>query len=127
MAGRHREQRTRYEGNLAAATTSYQEISIAVPLKGIIKRVRAVKNSGTGATVAIEVRESASATGLGVVLAYSATAFASMDSEEDLHYEVTADTALDYLGSGQGYLYVAVLVDAGADTDLDVELTIEEE
>lgn len=115
--------RLRFRETVSNVGTSESEVSFTVPVKGIIKRYRVFKDGGSGTTVASEVRETSGGTDEDVVLAYSATAFASMDSEEDLYYEVTRDRSLaltDY-----GTLYVAVTADTGSNTDMTIEIVVE--
>lgn len=97
---------------VAAAT----EIAMAVPPRGVIKRVRVSKTAGTATTLTVEVLEAAGGTGADVAISYSAAA--SVDNEESIFYSVPESSP------GVGNLYVKVTPDAGSNTviaRLDIE------
>jgi len=81
----------RVTGTHTTTGTSMEELTgLTVPARVVIRRVRAVKNSGSGTTIALEVRETSGATaGLPIVLEYSATA-TKIDSEELMFAQPTA-------------------------------------
>ena len=109
----------RVTGTHTTASTNMEEMTaLTVPAKCRIRRVRAVKNSGSGTTIALQVRETTGvSTGLPIVLAYSATA-TEIDSEEVMY---TQPPAVD----GQyGALYVAIQ-STHADDSITVSLDIE--
>lgn len=97
---------------ISAAT----EISLSVPPRGIIKRVRVSKTSGTAATLAVEVLEATAGTGNDVAIAYSAAA--SIDNEESVFYQVPESSP------GVGTLYVKVTPNTGSN-GIAVRLDIE--
>jgi len=92
----------------ASGVTAATEISMTVPPRGVIKRIRASKVSGSATTLTVEIRESAGGTGADVVAAYAAAA--SVDSEESIFYQV-AETS-----PGVGTLYFSITPDTGAPT-----------
>jgi hypothetical protein len=97
---------------VAAAT----EIAMSVPPRGVIKRVRVSKTSGTATTLTVEVLEAAGGTGTDVAISYSAAA--SVDNEESIFYSVSESSP------GAGILYVKVTPDAGSNAviaRLDIE------
>jgi hypothetical protein len=79
------------------------EISMNVPPRGVIKRVRASKVSGSATTLTVEIRESAAGTGEDIVAAYAAAA--SIDAEESIFYQV-AETS-----PGIGTLFFSIVPD----------------
>lgn len=82
------------------------EIAMTVPPRGIIKRVRASKLSGSATTLTVEIRESAGGTGADIVAAYAAAA--SVDSEESIFYKVPETSP------GVGTLYFSITPDSHA-------------
>jgi hypothetical protein len=97
---------TRTNGTAGGVLVAGVEIAMTVPPRGIIKRVRAAKVSGSATTLAVEVRESAGGTGADIVVAYAAAA--SVDSEESIFYKV-AETS-----PGVGTLYFSIVPDDSA-------------
>lgn len=96
--------------------SSATEISLSVPPRGIIKRVRVSKTSGLAATLEVRVLEAASGTGSDVAIAYSAAA--SVDNEESVFYQVPESSP------GVGTLYVEVTPNTGSNgvaVRLDIE------
>ena len=96
--------------------SSATEISLSVPPRGIIKRVRVSKTSGLAATLEVRVLEAASGTGSDVAIAYSAAA--SVDNEESIFYQVSETSP------GVGTLFISVVPDTGTNTyiaRLDIE------
>ena len=90
------------------------ESSVAAPIRGLIRRVRADITAGTGTpTIALEVREISGATGasLNVPLAY-ALGTDPLDSEEEIYYEIPEGA--DPL-SRMGTLYFAVTTNHATD------------
>lgn len=79
------------------------EISMTVPPRGIIKRIRAAKVSGSATTLTVEIRESAGGVGGDVVAAYAAAA--GIDAEESIFYKV-AETS-----PGVGTLFFSIIPD----------------
>ena len=92
----------------ATGVTAATEITMAVPPRGVIKRVRVAKTGGAGTTVAVEVLEDSGGTGPSVAIAY--TAAAGVDNEESIFYEV-AETS-----PGVGSLFIKVTPDTGTNT-----------
>jgi|TARA_R110000822_G_scaffold106502_1_gene234649 hypothetical protein len=90
----------------AAGVAGAVEISMSVPPRGVIKRVRASKVSGSATTLAIEVRETSGGTGADIVVSYAAAA--SIDNEESIFYSVPE------VSPGLGTLYFSVTPDAWA-------------
>lgn len=109
----------RVTGTHTTVGTGMEEMTgLTVPAKCRIRRVRAVKNSGSGTTIALQVRETTGATsGLPIVLAYSATA-TEIDSEEVMYAQPTA------VDGQYGVLYVAIQSTHAADS-ITVSLDIE--
>ena len=100
----------------AAGVSAATEITMSVPPRGIIKRVRVSKTSGTATTLAVEVLEASGGTGADVAIAYSAAA--SVDNEESIFYQVSDSSP------GVGTLYVKVTPDTGSNgviARLDIE------
>ena len=110
---------TRVTGTHTTGSTNMEELTgFTVPNRVRVRRVRAVKNSGSGTTIALQVRETTGvSTGLPIVLEYSATA-TEIDSEEIMY---TQPTTVD----GQyGTLYVAIQSSHAADS-ITVSLDLE--
>lgn len=100
----------------AAGVSAATEIAMSVPPRGVIKRVRVSKTSGTAATLIVQVLEAAGGSGTDVAIAYAAAA--SVDNEEDIFYQV-AETS-----PGVGTLYVKVVPNTGSNgivARLDIE------
>jgi hypothetical protein len=93
----------RVTGTHTTVGTSMEELTgFTVPAHLRIRRVRAVKNSGSGTTIALQVRETTGvSTGLPIVLEYAATATA-IDSEELMYAQPSA------VDGQYGTLYVAI-------------------
>ena len=91
---------------LASDVEATVEIAMNVPPRGIIKRVRAAKVSGSATTLTVEIRESAGGAGAEVVAAYAAAA--GVDAEESIFYQV-AETS-----PGVGTLYFSITPDSHA-------------
>lgn len=111
---------------VANATTggSLKTISLTVPHRGLIRRVR-VRDDGTGTgspTVAARISDaSADAAGLNVTLEFALTAN-PIDSEEEIFYQVTESS----ISSRSGTLYVDVWTNhASTDHVIDVALDIQ--
>ena len=124
--GRSKQVWSRAEATAANAgnTSNKITVSLTVPYKGLIRRIRAYDDgTGTGTpTVAAQVNEtSASGTSTDIVLLYALTTNPGVDSEEEIFYVVAeSDT-----GSRVGTLYVTVWTDnAATDHDIDVSLDI---
>ena len=112
---------TQLTGSATSVGTAFSEVSLTgAPVKGRIRRVRADITAGTGATVSAEARTTASGTGFDVIVAYSLTTD-PLDSEESLYYTLTG-TSTDQI---TGTLYLAVKVDAGSDSTVQVSVDIE--
>ena len=79
------------------------EISMTVPPRGIIKRIRAAKVVGSATTLTVEIRESAGGIGADVVAAYAAAA--GIDAEESIFYKVTETSP------GVGTLFFSIIPD----------------
>ena len=92
----------RVTGTHTTVGTSMEELTgFTVPAHLRIRRVRAVKNSGSGTTIALQVRETTGvSTGLPIVLEYAATA--TIDSEELIYAQPSA------VDGQYGTLYVAI-------------------
>jgi hypothetical protein len=107
---------------VASVGTAWVQTSIAVPIRGKIRRVRASVSAGTAINqVKLEARETSGGTVLNVPLAYALGA-QPLDSAEDVLYNVasTGDVA------SMGVLYLAVAVDnATADHVITVSLDID--
>ena len=100
----------------ATGVSAATEITMTVPPRGVIKRVRVSKTSGAATTLAVEVLESAGGTGAAVAISYSAAA--SVDNEESIFYSVPESSP------GVGNLYVKVTPDTGSNgvlARLDIE------
>ena len=117
---------TRATGSVANVANAYINIPVVVPKKGKIRRVRAeIGAGGTGTpTIFCEIRETATGTGFGTVLAYGGAAGATnpIDSEEEMMY-----SAEDIAGNfSHGTLYVAVKTDhVVADHPISISLDID--
>ena len=94
---------TRTNGSATGVLVAGVEIAMTVPPRGIIKRVRASKLSGSATTLTVEIRESAGGTGADIVAAYAAAA--SVDSEESIFYKVPETSP------GVGTLYFSIVPD----------------
>jgi hypothetical protein len=99
-------------------------VSITVPHRGLIRRVR-VRDDGTGTgtpTVAARISDSsADSSGLSTTLAYGLTTN-PIDSEEEIFYEVTESSTASRVGT----IYVDVWTNnSTADHVIDVKLDIE--
>jgi len=110
---------TRVTGTHTTASTNMEELTgFTVPSRVRVRRVRAVKNSGSGTTIALQVRETTGvSTGLPIVLEYSATA-TKIDSEEEMYAEPTS------VDGQYGTLYVAIQSSHAADS-ITVSLDLE--
>ena len=93
----------RVTGTHTTSGTSMEQLTgFTVPAHTRIRRVRAVKNSGSGTTIALQVRETTGvSTGLPIVLEYAATPTA-IDSEELMYAQPSA------VDGQYGTLYVAI-------------------
>ena len=117
---------SRSEATAANAGNSSNKVtvSLSVPHKGLIRRIRAYDDgTGTGTpTVAAQVNETGPAgTSTDIVLLYSLTTNPGVDSEEEIFYKVDESAT----GSRVGTLYVTVWTDnAATDHDIDVSLDI---
>ena len=114
---------TRATGSVANVANAYINIPVVVPKKGKVRRVRAaIIAGGTGSpTISCEIRENATGTGFGTILAYAA-ATNPIDSEESVMYSAE-DIAGDLT---HGTLYVAVKTDhAVADHPISISLDID--
>ena len=100
----------RVTGTHTTVGTSMEQLTgLTVPAYLRIRRVRAVKDSGAGTTIALQVRETTGvSTGLPIVLEYSATA-TEIDSEEEMFAEPTT------VDGQYGTLYVAIQSSHAAD------------
>ena len=99
-------------------------VSITVPHRGLIRRVR-VRDDGTGTgtpTVAARISDaSADSSGLSTTLAYGLTTN-PIDSEEEIFYEVPESSTASRVGT----IYVDVWTNnSTADHVIDVKLDIE--
>lgn len=107
----------RSNGTEAAITNaSASEITMSVPPRGIIKRVRVSKTAGTATTAVVQVLEASGGTGSDVAIAYATAA--SVDNEESIFYSVSEDSP------GVGTLFISVVPDVGTNTyiaRLDIE------
>ena len=109
----------RVTGTKGSVGTSFAEFdAITVPARGVIRRVRVIKDSGAATTVEFEVREAASGTNLDVVVAYAGTA-PPLDSEEQLMYELATSG-----GDSVGSLFLAAKGDTGT-TQFTAQIDIE--
>ena len=110
---------TRVTGTHTTVGTSMEELTgFTIPRRVRVRRVRAVKNSGSGTTIALQVRETTGvSTGLPIVLEYSATA-TEIDSEEIMYAQPTT------VDGQYGTLYVAIQSSHAADS-ITVSLDLE--
>lgn len=100
----------------ATGVAAVTEITMAVPPRGVIKRVRVSKTAGTATTLTVKVLEAAGGTGADIAIEYSPAA--SVDNEESIFYSVPESSP------GVGTLYVEVTPDVGSNTviaRLDIE------
>ena len=104
------------------------EGAIAIPYKGVIRRVRVDVTAGTGVpgvTVQAALRKITGAPGtFDVIIAYALTAD-PLDSEEDLPYVMPDTVAVGVDGYLKGAFIAVATSDATADHTVEVELTIE--
>ncbi len=102
------------EAGVTSSSTS--EITMIVPPRGLIKRIRVSKTAGGATTAVVQVLEAASGTGTNVAIAYATAA--SIDNEESIFYEVPETSP------GVGSLFISVVPDTGTNTyiaRLDIE------
>ena len=102
------------EGSVTALSAS--EITMTVPPRGVIKRVRVAKAAGAATTAVVQVLEATGGTATDVAIAYATAA--GIDNEEDIFYEVPETSP------GVGSLFISVVPDAGTNTyiaRLDIE------
>ena len=114
-------------GSGTSVADSYQEVELTVPLRGLLRRVRADVTAGTSINqVSVEIRGSTGATGLGVIALYPLQSEPLDDdlSNASLFYTATLSGADD--NGATGTLYVAVKVDdSTADHTVSVKFDIE--
>jgi len=91
-----------------------------VPFKGVIRRARAVVTAGGATQIAMEVREAAGATGLGVALSYALTPTA-IDSLEEVMYQVAPNTPVERWGA----LIVSLVTNNAAAQTVSVSFDIQ--
>ena len=107
----------RSSGTEALVTNlSASEVTMTVPPRGVIKRVRVSKTAGAATTAVVQVLEVAGGTGASVAIAYATAA--SVDNAEDIFYEVPETSP------GIGSLFISVVPDTGTNTyiaRLDIE------
>ena len=107
---------------VASVGTPWVQTSIAAPIRGKIRRVRASVSAGTSINqVKLEVRETSGGTVLNVPLAY-ALGTQPLDSAEDVLYNIASTGDVPSMG----VLYIAVAVDnATTDHVITVSLDID--
>ena len=112
---------TQLTGSATSVGTGFSEISLTgAPVKGRIRRVRADITAGSGTTVGAKALISSGGSGFDVIVGYALTAD-PLDSEENLYYSLTG-TSTDQI---TGTLYLAVQVNSGSDTTVQVSVDIE--
>ncbi len=92
------------------------EVTMTVPPRGVIKRVRVAKAAGTATTAVVQVLEATGGTATDVAIAYATAA--GIDNEEDIFYEVPETSP------GVGSLFISVVPDTNGNTyiaRLDIE------
>ena len=105
---------------VASVGTGWIQTSIAAPIRGKIRRVRASVSAGTAINqVKLEIRETSGGTVLNVPLAY-ALGTQPLDSAEDVLYSVASTGDVPSMG----VLYIAVAVD-NATTDHVVTVSLD--
>jgi len=117
-----------YTGSGTSVGSSYAEVEISVPDRGMLRRIRADVTAGTSISqVSLEIRETTGATGNGVIALYPLQSEPLDDdlSVGPLFYQLAGTGSLpDETTSGT--LFVAVKVDdATADHTVAISLDIE--
>ena len=100
----------------AVTSSSASEITMSVPPRGIIKRIRVSKTAGGATTAVVKVLEATGGTGSDIAIAYATAA--SIDNEESVFYQVPETSP------GVGSLFISVVPDTGTNTyiaRLDIE------
>jgi hypothetical protein len=126
-AGGNRVSISRISGTGTSVGSSFVEVQLTVPARGLIRRVRADVTAGTAISqLALEVREITGGTTLDIVAAYPLQAEPLDDdmAAAPLFYNVAQTGSL--FGGRSGVLFVAVKVDdATADHTIVIYMDVE--